>query len=150
MPEEEIHPLIDNMRGLALFYQAMGAELCGRWGISQTELDIVGFLGSHPQWDRARDIVELRLIPKANVSEALSSLLDKGIVAKKENGSDRRSIHLKLTPKGKKMLPYIAAMRAKAEELLFGGFSAGERDTYNSMNSRIIGNVNKFLEMHNE
>ncbi len=146
MPEEPKHPLFDNMRGLVLFYQARGAELCKRWKISQTELDIVGFLGRHPEWDTARDIVEQRLLPKANVSEALSSLLEKGLVTKKEDDADRRYVHLKLTPKGRRLLPSIAAMRSDTEDLLFAGFSAEERAAYTGMNSRIISNVNRFLE----
>ena len=44
------------------------------------------------------DIVELRMLLKGNVSQAVESLIQKSLLKREQNKEDRRKIHLSLTP----------------------------------------------------
>ena len=55
------------------------------------------FLKNNPQKDTAADIVELRMLSKAAVSKGADALIQKGMLEREADPTDRRKIHLKLT-----------------------------------------------------
>ncbi len=61
-------------RNILKYYDSLRRRVCKQHSLSQTEFDVLAFLGNNPGLDTARDIVELRLLPKSNVSVAVESL----------------------------------------------------------------------------
>ncbi len=134
------------MRRTIRLYQTVCEPVCARLGLTQTELDVLGFLGNNPSLDTAKDIVELRMLPKANVSQAVSSLLRKELLWRRRDGDDRRWAHLGLTPRGEDLLPEINAARREMAEALLAGFSREEREQYLSLYLRMADNARAYLK----
>ena len=78
-------------------YAAAMQPLCRREGLAPNGVDILLFLANNPERNRAADIVRGRGMSKGHVSLSLRSLEDRGLVACRADGSDRRAVHLALT-----------------------------------------------------
>lgn len=138
--------LLNSMHCIAKFWQSLTEPLCRKFGITQLEKDLLGFLSHHPQSNTARDIVELRMLPKANVSIAVESLMCKGYLIRQQDTADRRRIHLLLTAQADSLLAELAEKQQEFIQKLFDGFSDDERMQYQSMNARIFENAHRNLE----
>jgi DNA-binding MarR family transcriptional regulator len=53
------------------------------------------------------DIAEARQISRPAVSQAAESLVEKGLITRRQEAGDRRFVHLALTPKGEDLLNQI-------------------------------------------
>ena len=78
-------------------YSAAMQPLSREFEIPQTAAEILLFLANNPEQNRAADIVRGRGMSKGHVSLSLRSLEDRGLVACRADGSDRRAVHLALT-----------------------------------------------------
>ena len=78
-------------------YSAAMQPLSREFAIPQTAAEILLFLANNPEQNRAADIVRGRGMSKGHVSLSLRSLEDRGLVACRADGSDRRAVHLALT-----------------------------------------------------
>ena len=104
------------------------------------------FLHNNPCKDTASDIVELRMLPKANVSKAVEPLIQKGLLRRTQDAGDRRRVHLILTEDAQKMMPDISTVQEAFVTQLFDGFTSEERELYADMNVRIAKNAVERLE----
>ena len=91
---EPKNDLLRGLRGILRLYDRDCQPVCEQYGLTRCELDVLGFLANHPGLDTARDITELRLVPKANVSQAVESLIRKELLVRAQDTADRRLIHL--------------------------------------------------------
>ena len=71
--------------------------------LSHIEIAIIGFLYNNPERDTAADIVERRMLPKGNVSAGVETLVQKGLLMRRQDQTDRRKIHLSLLEKAVQM-----------------------------------------------
>ncbi|MGM9550343.1 MAG: MarR family winged helix-turn-helix transcriptional regulator [Faecousia sp.] len=78
-------------------YNRLMEPVCRKWSLTHNELDVLMFLANNPGQDRAVDIARGRGISKGHVSLSLRSLEERGLVTRREDGSDRRTVHLALT-----------------------------------------------------
>ena len=67
--------------------------------LSHIEIAIIGFLYNNPERDTAADIVERRMLPKGNVSAGVETMVQKGLLMRRQDQTDRRKIHLSLLEK---------------------------------------------------
>lgn len=137
---------MENARCVIRFFAAAERPVCERHGLSQVELDVLAFLMNHPNNDTARDIVELRMLPKANVSQAVDSLMRRGLLTREQDCIDRRRIHLHLTADALALRGEIEEARDAFQKQLFAGFSAEERTLYARMCLRISQNAMQAME----
>ena len=72
-------------------------DVCAAHALTRNELDVLLFLANNPEYDRAADIVAHRGMAKSHVSLSVSTLEEKGFLVRREDGEDRRTVHLKLT-----------------------------------------------------
>ena len=93
-----------------------------------------------------KDIVEIRMLPKANVSKAVESLMQKGLLHRTHDNDDRRRIHLSLSESALRMMPELDELRDQFVVQLFNDFSAEEKVKFFDMNERIARNVIEGLE----
>ena len=95
----------------------------------------IGVTGS--QYSMMAVIAEARLATVGYVAEQMgvasqfvtaeiSKLIDKGIVEKTPNEMDGRSIFLKLTPRGKRLLGELGPIRRESNDLMYGSLT-GDR-----------------------
>ena len=78
-------------------YARLLEPICRKWEITRNELDVLLFLANNPEFDRAADIVNNRGMSKSHVSLSVSNLEERGLLTRRDDPSDRRTIHLQLT-----------------------------------------------------
>ena len=131
--------MLDRMRCIVKLYDRLSARVCEKWKINRTEMDVLAFLNNHPEFDAARDIVEIRMLPKANVSLAVESLIQKGYL-------DRRMVHLSITREAAGIVQAIEDMQNYERDVRMRGFSEEEQKLYGRMMQRICENAREELE----
>ena len=136
--------LLLGIRRMIRLYETMIRQVCAQYGLTQIETDIIASLHNNPGKDTARDIVELRMLQKGNVSQAVETLIQKGFLTRTPDTRDRRLIHLSLTPEAEPVTEAISGARGQFQERLFEGFSQEERLLYASLNHRLFENAEKY------
>lgn len=91
-------------------------------------------------------IVELTQNDKAQVSRAVTLLIEKGLVRKEDNPEDKRSSLLFLTEKGQSLYDEVLPIRQKTQNLLLEQLSPEERAT----TERAIRKLTNYLLDHPE
>ena len=82
------------------YYSHQFADFSARTGLSLGEVHILLFLVNNPDCDTARDVAELRGLSKSQVSQAVEHLVREGLLLRTPDRSDRRVVHLSITPEG--------------------------------------------------
>ncbi|MEG2000166.1 MAG: MarR family transcriptional regulator [Evtepia sp.] len=133
--------LLDYVRYILKFYEKKSLPVYHNYHLSRLELDVFAFLSNHPHLDTARDIVAFRMIPKANVSQAVELLIQKNYLVRKQDQQDRRRIHLSITDSAAPLASEIKTMQQEFFSQLFHGFSSEECATFSTLVSRIAENA---------
>ena len=100
------------VRGMIRLYEVILENRCSGLGLSLLELNILNFLFYNLEKNTASDIVEYRMLPKANVSKGIDSLVRKSYVRREEDASDRRRTNLYLLPAAEPITQAIDAAQA--------------------------------------
>lgn len=119
-----------SVRRVLKFYDSLKKEVCQTHGLTSVEVDILSFLHNNPQRDTASDIVELRLLPKGNVSQGVEALIQKGLLTRRQDRQDRRRIHLALTPRADPIIPALEEMSRRFYSRLLDGVDEPSRRVY--------------------
>lgn len=119
-----------SVRRVLKFYDSLKKEVCQTYGLTPVEVDILAFLHNNPQRDTASDIVELRLLPKGNVSQGVEALIRKGLLTRRQDPQDRRRIHLALTPQAQTITPALEEMSRRFYSRLLDGVDEPSRRVY--------------------
>lgn len=136
---------ISDVRKIIKLYNQMLDAVCQSNQLSKTEVAIINFLQHNPQKDTAADIVETHLIGKSQVSVAVELLIQKGLLERTPDTTDRRRIHLSLLPAAKPVTEAIHTVRCQFEEVILNGFSGEERQLYEEFSNRLLQNVEAAL-----
>ena len=118
--------MLEVLRRINRLYGAMQKPVCQRCGLAPLEATILGFLHDNPKKDPAAEIAEGRLLAKGNVSIAVESLIQKGLLQRRQDREDRRKIHLSLTPQAAPAAQAIDRLNQRFWQRLFRGFSQEE------------------------
>ena len=109
---------------------AQANHILGRHaGISLVQWRIIALLGS----DTANTLTELITLvdaDKGQFSRRVKTLLDLGLVAARQNPSDRRQQILRLTPKGRKLYDDTIEVMRKRQRLLINSLSGQELEVF--------------------
>ena len=130
-----------NIRRIIKLHETMLKQICQDYHLSLIEATIISFLYNNPGKDTAADIVELRMLSKGNVSQAVESLIQKSILQRKQDTEDRRKIHLSLTPAAQPITQELEIISKEFLEEVFSGLSQEELELLERMNDRIIENT---------
>lgn len=120
------------------FYGQSFQPLMQAGTLSMREINILLFLGNNPAFDTARDITELRGIPKSQVSQAVDLLVTKGFLTRKPDASDRRIIHLNLTSTGQEMAQRAQTVQSACFQHLLDSLQPKERKTFLHLADKIL------------
>ena len=138
--------LLVGIRRIIRLYEDTVRPVCDTYQITQIETDILAFLHNNPGKDTAKDIVELRMLQKGNVSQAVEDLLGRGYLEKSQDQKDRRKLHLHLAGKSEEVIQAITQVRAEYLRELFVDFSPEEVGQFNALFQRIFENAAIALE----
>ncbi len=131
----EILPLAAQIKKL---YVKACRAVCKKYELTQTEFDILDFLGGNTGFDTAKEISRHRQIKKANVSTSVERLIKKGYLKRRTDPEDRRFIHLELT--GKAALPMTEIKKTQDDffSRFFACLSKEEFETYKNLTEKLL------------
>lgn len=138
---QQTNTLLSNIRRIIKLYDNMLKPVCDRYSLVPIEATIISFLFNNPGRDTAADIVELRMLAKGNVSQAVENLIQKSLLQRRQDTEDRRRIHLSLTAEANPITRDIELIRQKFREQVFRGFSEEEIKQFVWFNDRIAENT---------
>ena len=93
-----------------------------------------------------KPIVELRMLPKSNVSVAVESLIQRGLLCRRQDTADRRRIHLSLTNSAAPLLEDVLAVMPRFTACALSGFTAEETHDFEQFYYRIAQNISLCLQ----
>lgn len=134
------------IRRIIKLYDNMLKGVCQQYQLSLIEANIISFLYNNPGKDTAGDIVELRMLAKGNVSQAVEALIRKSLLQRRQDNADRRKIHLSLLPAADPITRDMDTIRQQFHEEVFHGFSTEEIAFFEQVNGRIMENAKNAME----
>lgn len=144
---ERIQPdYFDNMLRAKKGYAKVLEPICRAWELTRNELDVLLFLANNPGYDRAADIVTRRGIAKSHVSLSVGNLESRGLLVRRIDAEDRRTVHLELTQAALE----IAGAGRKAQTAFFSRIFAGltreETEQWKSILEKVSHNIEQLEE----
>lgn len=134
-----------NIHRITKLHESMLKTVCEEYGLTLIEAKVISFLHNNPGKDTAADISELRLLKKSNVSLAVEILFQKSMLDRKQDKTDRRKIHLSLTPKAAPVVRSIDSLWEKFQKEIFMGISENELKSFKSVNDKIEKNIIRII-----
>lgn len=131
------------MRGITKLYEQYLERIRGKYGLSQIEITIIRFLYNNPGKDTAAEIVELRMLPKGNVSQGVELLVKKGFLRRNTDRTDHRKVHLSLEETAIPLCNEIEKVNQSFKEQLLQGLTQQEKETYEKINRQLMKNIEK-------
>ena len=120
-------------------------RIASTFSLSRTEVELILFLSAHPDQDLARDIAQLRMLPKSCVSRAVDSLSRKNYLDCVPDKTDRRSVHLALSPQAQEVVAACRQIQSEMLEALLEGISEEEYQLMLRLMQKMSCNAARFL-----
>ena len=124
-------------------YNRLMEPVCRKWELTHNELDVLLFLANNPGQDRAVDIVRGRGMSKGHVSLSLRSLEKRGLVARREDGEDRRTARLTLTVGASQIAADGQAVQRDFYNRIRDGVTPEESRVMWSVAQKMVDNIRK-------
>lgn len=134
------------VRYMMKLYEKYLEDVQMKYRLSHIEIAIIGFLYNNPERDTAADIVERRMLPKGNVSAGVETLVQKGLLMRRQDQTDRRKIHLSLLEKAVPIVQEIEEINKKFRRQIFKNLSNDDLKTYEKTTDLILENLKEVLE----
>ena len=138
--------ILMGVRSMMKLYESMLKEVCEEYQLAQIEVTIISFLYNNPGKDTAGDIAELRMLSKGNVSQAVENLIQKSLIQRIPDESDRRKIHLSLLPAAAPITERISIGGNRISPRNVPWISAEERQTFDGLFDRIMDNTKQSMK----
>lgn len=135
-----------NISRIVKLHESMLKSVCEKYSLTLIEAKVISFLHNNPGRDTAADIAELRMLKKSNVSQAVEILFQKSLVKREQDKSDRRKIHLSLTPKAAPIIRSIDGLWEKFQKEIFMGISDEELESFENVNNKMQKNIIRITE----
>lgn len=142
--------ILMGFRCMIKMHESFLKEICERYHLTLIEGSILMFLHNNPGKDTAADIVELRMLSKGNVSQAVEALIKRNLLERHPDLHDRRKIHLSLLPETEEIIADMDQMRQRFHQELFWNLSEEEQEQFASFNGRIFENAKRAMKRREE
>ncbi len=126
-------------------YEKKIKTMATRCGLTPAEINVLLFLANNPGCNTAKDISEMRMLPKSCVSKAVDSLTRQGLLTGRADEKDRRILRLFILPAAEGI---VKSARTAQEEFfldIFRDFSQEERRTLDVLTKKLIYNMKEIL-----
>ena len=120
--------------------------VCRELGMPQTAFDILMFLGNNPDYNTAKDIVELRGLKPNLVSVNVERLVQEGYLDRREFPGDRRKTVLVCTEKARPAIQKGRELQNGFYEAVFRDVDAASRETFHRVMEIVEHNLNQILK----
>ena len=134
------------IRRIIKLHEGMLKEVCEHYQLALIEANIISFLYNNPGRDTAGDIVELRMLAKGNVSQAVESLIQKGLLERRPDKQDRRKIHLFLLPAAQPITREIETLKEKFHREIFPGIPRQEQELFARVSEQMMLNAQEAMK----
>ena len=131
------------------FFQAYCIQcrfLCRELRMPQTAFDILMFLANNPDYNTAKDIVELRGLKANLVSVNVERLVQEGYLDRREFPGDRRKTVLVCTEKARPAIQKGRELQNGIYEAVFRDVDAASRETFHRVMEIVEHNLNQILK----
>lgn len=135
----------NHLLGNSIYEECINAA-CARHQLMKTEMDILLFLHNNPGCDTATDIVRLRHLSKSHVSKSIQSLKERGFLTTFYEGSNRRTIHLKLCVNADDAVADGLKAQNRFAEVLLADFTVEEKEQFLKYLCRITDNLQTYFQ----
>ncbi|RZJ08802.1 MAG: MarR family transcriptional regulator [Rubrivivax sp.] len=105
-----------------LFNQGVGEPL----GLRPVEFTLLQLILANPNTTQKR-LCELLRVPAPQMTLILDRLQERSWIARERDANDRRALHLRLTPEGKRLAERSLSALAQSEKAVDNLLSGGER-----------------------
>ena len=131
--------------GTMQLYRSILSGVTRNFQLTQMQLDVLLFLANNPQYDTARDLVEVRHLSKSHVSAAVEDLVQRGFLKRQQKAGNKKLIHLCLLPGADDAVKAGQAAQRDFFEQLFVGFTPDERTLLTELLGRVETNAEQAL-----
>lgn len=131
------------------FYQAYCIRcksLCRELRMPQTAFDILMFMANNPQYNTAKDIVELRGLKANLVSVNVERLVREGYLDRNAFPGDRRKTILACTPKAKPIVRRGQELQELFFEEIFRDVDEASRENFHRVMEQVGRNLNNIMK----
>lgn len=131
------------------FYQAYCIRcksLCRELRMPQTAFDILMFLANNPQYNTAKDIVELRGLKANLVSVNVERLVREGYLDRNNFPGDRRKTILACTPKAGPIIRRGQELQELFFEDIFRDVDEASRENFHRVMEQVERNLNLIMK----
>lgn len=137
---------IEFMQKFNLAYNAMCKPLCQQVKLPQTAFDILMFFGNNPEYNTARDVVELRKIKANLVSVNVDKLVNEGYLKRQESPGDRRKTLLLCTEKAQPIIMWGRSIQKQFRDSLLEGTDEQSKELFFHMLDVMEKNMDNILK----
>lgn len=127
-------------------YERKIRGMADHYGLTPNEVDILLFLMNNPGYDTAKDITEMRLLPKSCVSKSVDSLIRQGFLTSREDEKDRRILHLSILPAAVGVVKDAQTSQQEFLSCIYQNFTESEREMLECLMDKILINIKETLK----
>lgn len=138
-----------NIAFARIFYQAYCIRcksLCRELRMPQTAFDILMFLANNPDYNTAKDIVELRGLKANLVSVNVERLVREGYLERNDFPGDRRKTVLACTPKAQPIIRRGEELQEEFFRDIFRDVDEASRENFHRVMEQVDRNLNKIMK----
>lgn len=139
-------PNIAFARNLYQAYCIRCKSLCRELRMPQTAFDILMFLANNPNYNTAKDIVELRGLKANLVSVNVERLVQEGYLDRQDFPGDRRKTVLVCTEKARPVVKKGQELQSSFSEAIFRDVDPDARENFYRVMETVERNLNQILK----
>ncbi len=131
------------MQSVKTTYQSMQSTVCDKFEISVNELDVLMFLFNNPEYNTAKEIVDVRRFTKSTVSKTVEMLRQKNLIETVVDKVDRRIVRITLTDNSIPITIDGKKVQEDYLQLIYRGVDEDKLEIYKEVLNIIEKNINE-------
>ena len=120
------------------YYESCFSPLLERERLTMRDLHVLLFLENNPEQDTARDVAELRGLPKSQVSGAVDLLAERKLLERLPDRTDRRVVHLVLTAAGQALGGEARQIQSACIRTIFSPLTEAETEQFQALLEKLL------------
>ena len=104
------------------------------------QMHIMGYLERHDS-STQKEIADFLHVSPSCIAVSVKRMIKSGLVSRAEDGEDRRTRHLTLTPRGREIAVSMRVILESVDKMMFEGFSEEDMENFSSYLMRIQENL---------
>ena len=129
------------------FQERVYAPVTETYGLSLLDIRVLLYLSEHSKYNTAKDIVQRHHWTKSHVSKSIEELIEKGLILRVPDDTDRRKVRLLVCEKADPVLTKVRALHLTMYQVLFRGVEEEELAVVKRVAEKISGNIVQGLDI---